>query len=208
MAFLAGWMTLLAGVLILRWASMTEAEQALSIITPEQIMVNVFASIVFWGLLFVTKQNTTVGGVVGMVLYVLFAMATVWAVGNKAHEINVAKGLKFGDPEWQKPIDMLTDPTAAVVHLCRLILLIFVVKANWRADEHWEVVGDTPLSSSSSPPPPRIVLAKPYLPGTPERRYTTQADLLNDLEQDWEILDESAELPANERPLPITVSAR
>src|SRR5262245_1288460 len=133
MIFLAGWMTLIAGVLILRWSSMTEAEQALSIITPEQIMVNVFASIVFWGLVFVTKQNTTVAGGVGIALYVLFALATVWAVGNKAHEINMAKGLTPGDAEWMTPMDVLIDPMTLGIHVVRLALLGVVLRGKWNA---------------------------------------------------------------------------
>ena len=190
MTFLAGWMTLLAGVLILRWTSMPEAERAFSIITPDQIIVNVFASIVFWGLLIVTRQNTTVAGIVGMVLYFLFALATVWAVGNKAADINVAKNLKFGDPEWQKPIDMLVDPTAAMIHCCRFVLLFFVVKAKWRADEHWELVGGADAQAHAPAP----------------IHYTTQADLANNRTDHWEILEDA--MAPKERPLHITVPAR
>src|SRR5690349_7468972 len=114
MCFLAGWMTLLAGVLILRGTSMTESEQALWIITPEQIMLNVFATIVFWGLVVVTRRDTTVAGIAGIVLYVLFAFATVWAVGNKAEQINTLKNLHPGDADYMTKMDMLTDPMAAV----------------------------------------------------------------------------------------------
>ena len=123
MCFLAGWMTLLTVVLVSRWGSMNESEQMLWIITPEQIMLNVFATIVFWGLVVVTRQNTSVAGWAGIVLYCLFALGTVWAVGNKAEQINALKHATPGNPDYMSPLDMLTDPMAAVIHLIRIGLL-------------------------------------------------------------------------------------
>ena len=198
MVFLASWMTLLAGVLILRWSCMTEAEQALSIITPDQIMVNVFATIVFWGLVAVTKQNTTVAGCVGIVLYLLFALATVWAVGNKAAEINMAKGLQFGDPEWVKPLDMLTDPVAAVIHVLRLALLGFVIKAKWKADEHWDVVDEGAEAAAAVPD-----LVQTYQSKLAQQGYYTGAASIANDSTDWQVLEDDAPVIIAAEPTPM-----
>ena len=118
----------LGGRLILRWAGMNEAEQAFSIITPDQIILNVFATIVFWGLVLVTRQNPTVAGIVGMVLYVIFAARHGLGGWGQGASDQRRAALKFGERVGRCRSRCSPSRLAVITHMLR----IFLLSRSWR----------------------------------------------------------------------------
>jgi hypothetical protein len=110
---------------------------------------------------------------------------------------------------------VLLDPMVAIVHLIRLVLLGVVLRAKWKADEHWEVV-ETDEGAEAAAAVPAIIQG--YYTGAasirnkPENQYVQPAHADREIEnpEQWELLgeDPTPTVRQIDRPLHITASAQ